>query len=192
MPRAGREPSNGIPRGAGARDGPEVSARDRQAVGVGDAKPGDPPSRAPILDDHGLVPAPEDPLVGPLAQRGQHGQQRLTLAGQPVLEPLALAPHVHTLEDPVVDQMLEPCGEDVLGDAEAALEVPETTDAEEGVAHDEEGPPVPQDLEGLTDPAVHVGEALPPHGPSIAPDVWLHQATKWASAKSHERTAECP
>src|SRR5262249_14544598 len=59
---------------------------------------------------------------------------------------------------------------------------------EEGVAHDEKGPPVPQDLEGLTDPTIHVGETLPPHGASVARGQWLLQATKSHTGESHGRT----
>src|SRR5262249_13975363 len=157
---------------------PQVASRDHPAVGVGDAEPRKPPSRATVLDDHGLVPAAEDPLVGPLAQCGQHGQQRLALVGQAVFEAVPLAAHVHALEDPVIDEMLESGRENVLGDAEVALEVAEAPETEEGVADDEQGPPVPEDLEGLTDPAIHLGETLPPHGPTVAPGQWLLQATK--------------
>ncbi len=173
--------------------GPGTVRRSRREtgrpVGVGDTEPGNPPSRAPILNDHGLMAATEDPLVGPLAERRQHRQQRLALVGQAVLEAMTLAADVHALEDAVIDQMLEPGGQDVLRDAEAALEVPEAAGAEEGVAHDEQGPPVSQGLEGLADPAVHLGEARPPHGPTIAQGIWLHQATKSSTAVRYGGTA---
>src|SRR4030095_4475226 len=103
---------------------------------------------------------------------------RLPLRGQVILEPVPLGAHVDALEDLVVDQMLEARREDVLGDPEAALEVAETSGAEEGVSDDEERPPVAEGLERLGDPAVNVGEALPPHGRSIAVGKWLDQATK--------------
>ena len=87
---ARRQAAYRILRGAGAGDRPQVASRDRPAVGVGEAEPGDAPSRAPVLDDHGLVTPAEDPLVRPLPKRRQHGQQRLALLGQAILEALAL------------------------------------------------------------------------------------------------------
>src|SRR5262245_50650147 len=100
------EAADRVLRGTGAGHRPQVASRDHPAVGVCDAQPRNPPSRATVLDDHRLVPTAEDPLFGPLAQCGQHGQQRLALVGQAVFESVALAAHVHALEDPVVDEML--------------------------------------------------------------------------------------
>src|SRR5262249_50697064 len=150
-------------RGARPGDRAQIASRDRPAVAVGEPEPGDAPPGAPVLDDDGLPTPAEDPLVGPLPERRQHWQQRLPLLGQAVLGTLAFAADVHALEDAVIDQVLEPGGEDVLGDAEAALEVAEAAGAEERVADDEQRPPVPEGLEGLPDPAVHVGETCPPH-----------------------------
>ena len=89
--RARRKPPERLARGAGSRHRAQVAARERPAVGVGDAQLRHAPAAAPILDDHRLVAAPEHPLVGPFAQRGQDREQRLALLGEPVLEVLALA-----------------------------------------------------------------------------------------------------
>jgi hypothetical protein len=67
------------------------------------------------------------------------------------------------LEDALVDQVVEPGGEHVAGDAEAALPVVEAGDAEEGVAHDQQRPPLPHHLECARDRARHVGEGGPAH-----------------------------
>src|SRR5262249_2550556 len=190
-PPARRQAANGVLRGGRPGNRAQVAPRDRPAVGVGEAEPGDAPSGAPVLDDDRLPTPAEDPLVGPLPERRQHRQQRLALLRQAIFETLPFAAHVHALEDAVIDQMLEPGGEDVLGDTEAALEVDETAGAEEGVADDEQGPPVPEGLEGLPDPAVHVGEALPPHAQSIARGGWWHQATKPVTDDPHERRDRC-
>ena len=64
---------------------------------------------------------------------------------------------------PWLDQRLETGGEDVAGDAEPALEVFEAADAQEGVAQDEERPPLPHDLEGTGHRTVHPGEARATH-----------------------------
>src|SRR5262249_10282967 len=70
--RARCEAADRVLRGTGAGDRPQVASRDRPTVGVGDTEPGYAPSGAPVVDDHGLVAPPEDPLVGPLAQRGEY------------------------------------------------------------------------------------------------------------------------
>ena len=63
----------------------------------------------------------------------------------------------------VLDQVREAHGQDVLRDAEIALEVGEAAHAEEGVAHDHQRPPVAEGFECLRDPALHPGEALSSH-----------------------------
>src|SRR5262245_21554452 len=137
----GQEP-NRLGRRARTGHGAQVAPRQRVAVGVGHAQLRQTPAGAPVAHDHGLVAAPEHPLVGPLAQRGQDGQQRFALRGEPVLEVLALAAHVDALEDLVLDEVLQARREHVLRDAEALLEVAEPARAEERVAHDQERPPV--------------------------------------------------
>ncbi len=77
----------------------------------------------------------------------------------------------------VLDEVREPRGEDVLRDAEAALKVSEAARAEEGVAHDQERPPVAERLERLSDPAVHLVEAFSFHGQSTLAIVGLHEGT---------------
>src|SRR3989440_12550152 len=99
------------------------------------------------------------PLVAPLHQRDEDRMELEALVGQAVLEalgPLLVAP---ALEDAVAHQRLEPGGEHVAGDAEAALEVLETADAEEGIPQHEERPPLAHDLEGTGHGTVHPGEA---------------------------------
>ena len=61
-------------------------------------------------------------------------------------------------EDAVLDEVVEAGRQDVLGDAEVGLEVGEAARAEEGFAHDEQGPPVAQHLEGAGDRAVLAAE----------------------------------
>src|SRR5262249_20079340 len=167
-PRARRQAANGVLRGARPGNRAQVAPRDRPAVGVGEVEPGDAPSGAPVLDDDRLPTPAEYPLVGPLPERRQHRQQRLALLRQAIFETLPFVAHVHALEDAVIDQMLEPGGEDVLGDAEAALEVDETAGAEESVAGDEQGPPIPRGPEGLPAPPGYVGAALPPPAPGLS------------------------
>jgi hypothetical protein len=68
----------------------------------------------------------------------------------------------------VIDEVLEPFREDVLGNTEAALELAEARQPEEGIANNEQAPPVPEYLQGLADPAVHVVESLAAHDRMLA------------------------
>ncbi len=69
----------------------------------------------------------------------------------------------HPLEDPAVDEVVQPLGKDVAGDPEPGLEVVEPGHAEEGVPDDEQAPPLPHDVEALGDRAGHVLKADPLH-----------------------------
>jgi len=69
----------------------------------------------------------------------------------------------HPLEDLAVDEVVQPLGKDVAGDAEPGLEVVEPGHAEEGVPDDEQAPPLPHDIEALGDRAGHVLKAGPLH-----------------------------
>jgi hypothetical protein len=64
----------------------------------------------------------------------------------------------------VLEELVQPVGQDVLRDPEALLELGEAAQAEERVAHDEQRPPVPDLLEGLGDSAVHGVETGSGHG----------------------------
>jgi hypothetical protein len=73
----------------------------------------------------------------------------------------------NSLEDLVIDEMVEALGEDVAGDPEAGLEVIEAGHAEEGVPDDKQAPPLSDDVEALGDRAGHVLKTGPLHLPSI-------------------------
>jgi hypothetical protein len=82
-----------------------------------------------------------------------------TLVGEAVLRAGRMVRVGHSLEDAVVDEAVQPPGEDVARDPKAGLEVIETGHAQEGVPDDEQTPPFPDDLETLGDRAVQVLEA---------------------------------
>ena len=67
----------------------------------------------------------------------------------------------------MVDEAVQALGEDVPGDAQASLEVVESGHAEEGVPDDQQAPPLPYDVEALSDRAPHVLETRPLHDFSI-------------------------
>ena len=124
---------------------------DRLAALVADHA-GDAPLPALLVDQlHGRGVGHAGPLVAPLHERDEDRVQLEALVGQAVLVALGAILVEAALQDSVADEGLEAGGEDVAGDPEPALEVLEAADAEEGVAQDEEGPPLPHDLEGSGD-----------------------------------------
>src|SRR6185436_5509601 len=94
--------------------------------------------------------------VPPLHQRDDRRPQLDALLAEAVLEALGALLIALPLEQALVDEALEAVREHVACDAEVALEVVESPDAEEGVAYHEQGPSVPEDFEGACDGAVLV------------------------------------
>ena len=114
-----------------------------------------------------LVAGAVDPLVAPLAQRGHDGPQGAALVGEEVVVAAAGLVVGAAFQDAGGDEGVEPVGEHVARDPEALDEVVEAADAEERVAQDQQGPPLADDLEGLGDRAVHVGERRLPHATTL-------------------------
>src|SRR5262249_61629241 len=118
-------------------------------------------------DDERLLPSSVDPLVAPEAESGQHRPEVASLLRQPVLVAAARCRLRLCREDAVGDEPAKPIREDVAGDAEGIAEAGEVADAEERLAHDQERPPVADQVEGAGDGARHPVEALP--GPGRTP-----------------------
>ena len=91
--------------------------------------------------------------VSPAHQGDQSGGEVEAPGGQAVLVPDGPDVVGAAFEHAVVDQLLEPVGEDVASDAEVAMQVLEATDAAERVTQDQERPAVADDLEGAGDGA---------------------------------------
>ena len=70
------------------------------------------------------------------------------------------------LDDSVVEEVVEPLGEYLAGDAEVALEIVEAADPDEEVSEDEWGPGLAGDVEAARDGAGHLAEGGSLH-PSI-------------------------
>ena len=147
---------------AGSRDRADLAQADDLAAHGADVLDAGVAAAVPVDDlDRRTVGC--GPLVAPLPQGAQHRPQRAALVGEDVLvaeRPLLVGA---ALDNAVGHEVVEPLGEHVAGDAQAALDVVETVHPEEQVAHDEEGPPLTHHLEGLGDRATHVVEALPSH-----------------------------
>jgi hypothetical protein len=70
-------------------------------------------------------------------------------------------------QDAALDQVVQALRQDVAGDPEAGLKIVETGHAEESVPDDEQTPPLPHDIEAVSNRAGHVLEAGPLHSPSL-------------------------
>src|SRR5579863_3157439 len=112
-------------------------------------------------------PAGRRPLVPPLTHGRHHVPQVTALGGEPVLGARRMVTVGNALKDPRLDQVIQPLGEDVAGDAEPRLEVIESGHAEERVPDHEQAPPLAHHVQALRDRARHVLEAGPLHGYSI-------------------------
>ena len=108
---------------------------------------------------HRLVALADDPLVAPLAQRDEHRPQRLALVGEHVVV-AARGPRRSSgaRARRASTSVSSRVGQDVAGDAEPLLELLEAGDAEEGVAQDQQRPPLADHLERAGDRAVHLLE----------------------------------
>ena len=71
-------------------------------------------------------------------------------------------------QQPMLDKHLQAVGEDVRGDAGAALDVGKTPATEQHVAHDQERPTLADKRERSGDRAVLVGEGTIGHAPIVA------------------------
>src|SRR3954451_20788910 len=92
-------------------------------------------------------------LVAPQHQVRERLPQRAALGGQAVLVARWALLVAAALEDALVDEALEAVGEDLLGEAEAPLEVLKSADAVEGVADEQHRPSLADDLQGAGDRA---------------------------------------
>jgi hypothetical protein len=66
-------------------------------------------------------------------------------------------------DDAVVEEVVEPLGEDLSGDAEVAVEIVEAADPDEEVSQDERWPGFAGDIERAGDGARHVAEGVSLH-----------------------------
>src|SRR5690606_15058530 len=116
-----------------------------------------------VPDCHRFVARLGHPLVAPLPEGHHHRPQGGALPGEHVDVPAARLVVAAALHDPGLAEGVQPVREDVAGDAETTLEVVEPGHAEQGVADDQERPPLADDLERAGDRAVHVRERSPAH-----------------------------
>jgi len=135
------------------------------------------PARAVDEPDMGLA-GREKIILTPLAQGDEQREQGPPLAGEPVFQVSAVGGR-HGLENPVIEQIAQPRGQNVLGQSQAALEFAEALQAAEAVAHDQQRPAVADRIQRTRHPARHilVAGALDHRSSSLF--LWLHLKTIW-------------
>src|SRR5262249_5432508 len=92
-------------------------------------------------------------LVAPVEQRDHHWPQVEALLGEEVLVAAGMVAVLAALEDVLVDQALQACGEHVPGDAERPLHLAELATAQEHLADDQDRPALADQLEAASDRA---------------------------------------
>lgn len=107
------------------------------------------------------------PAVAPLPQCDDHGPQVAALFREDVVEAGRALAVGDPFEDALVDEMGQSLVEHVAGDAQSFLELVETCDTHEGVADDQQAPPLADDLQALADGAVHLPETGSLHDSSL-------------------------
>jgi beta-phosphoglucomutase-like phosphatase (HAD superfamily) len=129
----------------------------------------------PGLDDRstGLVSdlqrrtAGRGPSVAPLAHGVDDGPQIAALVGEMIRGAGWMLLVRHPGQNAVLDQPVQTLREDIARDAEACLELIEAADYQQCVAHDQQTPPLADDLEALGDRAMHSLKAGSLHRSSI-------------------------
>ena len=100
-----------------------------------------------MLDEERLVACAVDPLIAPLTERGHDGPQGASFVGEEVVVAAAGLVVGAAFQDAGGDEGVESVGEDVARDPQAFDEVIEAADTEEGVAQDQQGPPLADHFE---------------------------------------------
>ena len=129
------------------------------------------------------------PAVAPLPERDDHGPQVAALFGEDVVEARRTLAVGDPLEHALVDEVGEPLVEDVAGDAKSFLELVEPCHTHEGVADDQQAPPLADDLQALADGAVHLPEAGSLHGSHCSE---LRERTRLDIVSCLKQLAELP
>src|SRR3984893_17456887 len=103
-------------------------------------------------------------LVAPSEQRPQHRPKVTAGLRQQIFVARRSFDVAATLEQAGFDQDLQAPRQDIGCDSQALLELIETGQAVRRIAQNEDAPPFPDALEAAGDRALHVAEALVPHG----------------------------
>jgi len=93
-------------------------------------------------------------LVAPLPQADERDMEVAALSGQVVLVPLRPFLIGNPLEDSFLDQPAKTVGENLPRDPETSLELIESTQSQQSVPNDQQGPSLADYLEGARDRTV--------------------------------------
>ena len=132
------------------------------------------------VDDHHTGPFGSEMLVAPGEQRPQHRPKIASGFGQHVFVARRSFAIAAAFEQTRFDQGLEPPRQDVGRNPQALLKLVEPRQAERRIAQNEDAPPLADPLQAAGDRALHVAEALAPHG--FAPQLTCMLQAIWGPA----------
>jgi hypothetical protein len=102
------------------------------------------------------------PFSSPVAQGGNHRSERTALIGKHVFEPVGSDLVLPPLENARIDKPLQAGSEHIIRNS-GGLELVEPTCAEQGIPHDQQSPPFPDQVEGAGDGTGELGETGAAH-----------------------------
>ncbi len=104
-----------------------------------------------------------DIAISPFHEREKDDFQFAALVCQAIFEAIGALGLWLAREDPVIDEAVEPFGEDVRSHAEAFGQLIEAPPAERDIADDEQGPTIAHELKSSGDRAVLTGVVAAEH-----------------------------
>src|SRR6185369_11847231 len=98
--------------------------------------------------------------IAPVEQGEQYGPEAATALGEQVFKAAAMAAVLLAFEQAGIHQLHQPARQHVRGDAQALLEFLESAQAQEGIAQDQDAPPLAHLLEAAGDGALSPAEVF--------------------------------
>ena len=116
---------------------------------------------------HGRPGLSRHPAVSPAQEAHDHRIEISPAGGQAVLAARRALAVDLALEDLVIDELLEPCGEQMRRETQGTLELVEAPSPQKAIAQDQQGPAIAHHRKGAGDRAVEVADVLPTHAASL-------------------------
>src|SRR5208337_1821524 len=105
-----------------------------------------------------------EPRVAPSHHCDQHGVELESFAGQPILDPAAVALTARTIEDSVAHQVAQPRAQDVARDSGPLLKLVEAMASEKRLAQYQHCPALADYRQRARHRAIHLFDRIPSHG----------------------------
>ncbi len=161
-PRRLRVRSSAAGPGTGANAPPAIGPPDTRSTTSGSAM-------APVATSAICTLAPS---VAPGQQCQQHGSEIAPARGQRVLVPRRPLAVASPLQQSRANEPAQPARQDVGRNAEALMELVEASQSVQGIAQDQDAPPLAHALQAAGDRALHVAEARALPEPAIGARRW--------------------